>query len=212
MFLDANVIRNSEVVTRLLPRPFSLPCGDRTVSGAIHDLVDRPRRSDLKDEALKEAELLPTVASLAKRGVVALVTGGEVMMETWGLPGSAGRRTVMEGAEIEWTDPPMEYSRPVAMDGGTPRDHRTEFIRSVRHPRFLEVANTCGAFDSNPPADNTLWDAFHVWWAEAAQARYFLTMDFRLTNRTSQKSKSKIPLHVTLVRPSELLRALDAVE
>ncbi len=208
VFLDANILHSSQVSTVLRPRaPERFKWGDREHEVIVSDFVDYRLRDALEGEVRAEADLIPRIAQLAKDGAIELISGDEVNMEKWGLPMSGGRRTVMDGAEILWTEPPMKYSRVVAGPEGSPRDYRTKFIHSVSDPRFLQIAKACGAFDSEPPKTNTLWDAFHVWWAEAAGARYFLTLDFRLINRSKNEGQDRPSLR--LVRPSEMIRAVE---
>jgi hypothetical protein len=209
VFLDTNVLHSSQVslvVRAHGPKLFEYD--GRQYEVDFRDLADLRLRDGLKGEVRDEADLLPRVAELAKKGVIELITSDEVEMEKWGLPWSWGRRTVMDGAKILRTDPPIEYSRVLMGPWDGTREYRAKFIQSFSDRRFLEIAKACGAFDGPSPKTNTLWDAFHVWWAEAAGARYFLTLDFKLIKRAANKGRGRPS--VRLVRPSELIRAVTS--
>jgi hypothetical protein len=198
--------------TLLRPRPpIDIPWGDRVIKDVVvHDFVEHRWSENLKGAAKTEAELLPAVAELANQGVVSLLINEEVRMEWGGLRGSFGRKTIMNDAPITSVDPPMKYGRIVAGGSHSPREYRDQFILSVHEPRFLTVASACGAFDGKAPNVNALWDAFHVWSAEVAKAEFFLTLDFGIVNRTRNRGSPE--LRVAVVKPSELIRAVSAVE
>lgn len=212
VFVDTVTIKESQRTTVLQPRPEPerIEWGGRILTPTVHDFVERVERERLKGQGRAEADLLPQVAELAKQGRIELVTTGEVLNEYGGTPGSFGRRTIMEGVPIGTVPLPIEYSRIIAGPGGSPREHRSRFIRSVSHPRFLEIARACGAFDGGEPKENTLWDAFHVWSAEASLVPYFLTLDRSLIRRAATAKKTR--LTTRLVSPSELMRSATEQE
>jgi hypothetical protein len=92
--------------------------------------------------------------------------------------------------------------------GGKKVDHQFDFLCSLKHERFVELQRATGAFQGEDqlPNRNQLLDAFHLWCAESANAKYFLTMDDKLA-KVVAKSKKVTP-NVTLVRPRNLLAAL----
>jgi hypothetical protein len=205
VFLDAQIIKFSTESVLLRPKaqPEVIEWGGQTLSVPVQEFVTHRWRDKLEGDIRNETDLLPDVAALAGKGRVSFVTDGELDMEVWGLPGSFGRRTVMSGAKIERVPPPFEYSRVVSGPSGSFQEHRSDFIRSVNDPRFLELAKACGAFDGSEVGENQLWDAFHLWTAERSGVPFFLTVDFKLIRRTATAPKSGP--RTTLLRPSELL-------
>jgi hypothetical protein len=85
------------------------------------------------------------------------------------------------------------------------KEHQRAFLRSITHPRFMELRTAVGAVETAGHFDNQLADAYHVWCAEEAGARYFLTTDYKIG-----KSIAHHYFHTTVdvVTPSELLRDL----
>jgi hypothetical protein len=204
VFVDAQIIKFATESELLRPKePETFEWGGKTHSVVVHEFVTHRWRDQLSGDIRKEADLLTDVAALARDERISLVKHGELDMEVWGLPGSFGRRTVMWGVTIEDIPSPFEYSRVVSGPSGSARDYRSNFIRSIRHPRFLELARSCGAFDGADVSENQLWDAFHLWTAESANVPYFLTLDYRLIRRT--KTAGKKGPRVAIVKPSELL-------
>jgi hypothetical protein len=83
------------------------------------------------------------------------------------------------------------------------------FLKSITHPRFLQLQRACGAFQGDSVKENQLADAFHIWCAEAANASHFLTTDFTLANLVRRHRTA--PPQVRVVAPSELLDELGPV-
>lgn len=217
VFIDTSIIKFATENTVMRPRQQQLEWGDKLLEVTVHDIVTRRELDSLPNsEVRNEALLLRPIAELAKSGKISLITQAEVVHESWTLPWVRGAH--LYGAEIEWVNAPIQYSRILGRVIPSPpgsrhndlKESTVDFLKSVDHARFRQLQVACGAHQGAQELnENQLIDAFHVWCAEAAGARYFLTCDFKLIRIV--RGHKRYPPRVSLVRPSELLADLSAL-
>jgi hypothetical protein len=95
------------------------------------------------------------------------------------------------------------------MRAPTRRERQMEFLARIERERFKQLQRATGAYQGRgaKPNDNQMLDAYHIWYAEAAEADYFLTLDHKLL-RSIQRHRS-FPPKVTCLSPSGLFKALE---
>ncbi len=209
VYVDTNVLKfSATALQRYIPAKQKIDWGGKEIEVVIHksDLINPNLR--IENPKLKsEADLLPRVADLSRQGKVKFVMQFEARNESWGIPNMDSRNNEFHGAEIDLIEAPFKYSRVIA-GGGREIDHQYEFLNRVQHPRFDQLQKITGAWQGkNSKNRNQLIDAFHLWCAEHARVEYFLTLDFKLQK---QVFLSKHPVHVQIVRPSEMLRVVES--
>lgn len=166
-----------------------------------------------------EISCLPSLAWMARRGRVELLCTTDVTIELRGLPKTDDPRGLFYGAPITWVKAPAYTVGTGLLDrlltaGGTRRhmtaqERQLEFFGRIKRQRFLELQKATGAYQGagKPPNSNQLWDAFHVWSAESAEADYFLTLDIGLLRHLERHRR--FPPAVPCLRPVALLRRLE---
>jgi hypothetical protein len=194
----------------LRPRPHQLNVGGRLHELVVHEIVDIDPTASVEPKLRAEIDLLSEVARRARVGDIELVWHIETELEFFGIYQLDGGRSELLDAGVTMVDGPLKYRRllspmsPLSRD--TWRSPRTDFLKSVNHPRFLELQRACGAFQGDHINEQQLADAFHVWCAEATDASHFLTTDFKLAR--SVRGHKTAPPRVRVVAPSELLDEL----
>jgi hypothetical protein len=222
IFLETNALKfASERVLRAYRVPKVVRWGSATVTIPMvrwYEKYRRPRLERSQWRLIREISCLPSIAWMAGQGRVELLCTEEVRTELRGLPDTDDPRGLFYGAPITSVKVPAYTSgsglleRLVLPRGDrrpSGRERQLEFMREVRHQRFLELQRATGAYQGpgRPPHDRQLWDAFHVWSAEYAEADYFLTLDFKLLDHLAHH-RSFPPL-VTCLAPIALLRHLE---
>lgn len=211
VYIDTNVFKFSATqLLRLVPRQQALNWGGRTHRVVVHDLVDLNPNDSISNPGLKdEADLLPKLAEWGKIGRVEYVIQSETLFESWGLPNMDSSTGRFYGSPYTTVDAPITYSRVVVGGNGDPTEMQLDFLKSIRSERFLELQRMTGAYQGEGKLNrNQLLDAFHLWCAEHNSCDYFLTLDFKLIRALQQNRKRQ--LSVRVVRPSELLAAIDS--
>jgi hypothetical protein len=177
ILIDRNIERLSVThLTELMRRTVKWgPCTSNI------DVAQRAYRPPRDDEKFFREEL-PYFASLcnsARESKVEFFTSFELLMEASRQKGpSQGHlgTDLLQGIPMKRVQCPVQRS---VMFGGTAsfgitETEQMEFFRSLRHPRFLEIAKAIG--------DAHIDDAFHLWTAEEASLDVFLTLDKRFRN------------------------------
>jgi len=165
-----------------------------------------------------EISCLPSIAWMARKGRVELLCTDEVVTELRGLPKTDDPRGLFYGAPITWVKAPAYTTgsgllerllQPRPQRHPNARERQLEFMGRVQRQRFLELQKATGAYQGpgKPPHRNQLWDAFHVWSAESAEADYFLTLDMRLLRHLAQHRR--FPPLIPCLSPLALLRRLE---
>jgi len=207
IFLDTSALKfASERLIRGRVVPATAKWGGHEVRINVTQFVERYPNSKVDVKLAAEIRKLPFIAHLARVGRIRLTTHFETLWEFFGLPKTDDPRGRFYGAPIERAPDPFIYGRVVA--GGTAKsvDHQFEFLRFVRHPRYDQLKTAVGASVASGRYRNQLLDAFHLLCAEAAQADYFLTLDFKLMRHVA--GHRRWPPSVQLVRPSSLAMIL----
>lgn len=210
VFLDTTVFKfSATALRRYVGRPSTVQWGPLTIHGVSHTeeiLNPNDRISDPKLRA--EAELLPTIAELGVKGRLSFLISDEARFEQWGLPNLDSETGDFYGASIRSASAPIEYARVMGGLGIDGRLEQARFLQSLNDPRFLELQKASGAYQGkNPTNRNQLIDAFHIWCAEHNSCPFLLTLDWKLQRSLA---RTRVPLKVHVVSPSELLRALEA--
>jgi hypothetical protein len=216
VFVDTATLRHSiRSRTRLVPQKQTTVWGGKVLEFDVYELNTLDPTAKVTEEPLRtEIDLLSRVAMLAKSGEIELLWQVETQLEFLGqykMPG--GGRSELAEAGLTLVSGPIEYSRmitpPLGMPGQTWRSMQLGFLRSLQHPRFLELQRICGANEgAQKRRDSQLKDAFHIWSAEVANATHFLTTDFKLVHRVRDfKALSTV---VKVVAPSDLMADLPA--
>lgn len=211
VFIDSNVVKfSSTELVRLRPQKEQVQWGPTVIEVVVHDeVIVNPNEKISNPELRTEADLLPQVASLGTTGALEFVQTVESLYETWGLPALDSESGRFYGSTIRLLkDIPFKYGRVMGGLGVDGKAEQVRFISSIANTRFTELKRACGAHQGSdrPFNRNQLLDAYHVWCAELAGCCYFLTLDFKLQRTLAH---SKISPQVLVVRPSELLRALE---
>jgi hypothetical protein len=195
-------------LTRFRPRSQTIKWGDKEHTITVHDLIQvNPNETIDNPDLLREASLLPWIADLAKGDVIELAIQMETELESMGLPDMDSDTGRFYGAPIKRIDAPIKYGRVVADAFKDTRDMQYTFLCRIDDSRFLEIQRMTGAYQGeNPVNRNQLLDAWHLWCAEYNSCDYFLSLDFGLARIVGQ---SKKPATVPIVKPLELLDALD---
>lgn len=207
VFLDVSVMQHSirsRTVLRKRPRP-GLGGHD------LFEIIQEDPTSRKREEPLRtEIDSLSRVAELARRGEIELLFHSETIVELLGnlkFPGPGSSELAAAG--VTKVKGPVEYSRfitpfpPSPLSGKTWRTMQIDFLKSLDHPRFLQLQRACGAYQGDHVNESQLVDAFHVWCAEEAGATHFLTNDFDLIDLV--KKHKRWPPRVRVLAPSELL-------
>jgi hypothetical protein len=210
IFLDTSVLKHSaDRLIRGIKRNVTQQWGDISVSMDVTQFVEVYPNARVTGPLVKEFTFLPLIADLAKTGKVRLVTHAEVRMEFWGLPKTDDTRGLFHGAPVEWGPNPLEYGRVVAgWSAYQKTDPLMDCLKSISDPRFLQLKAATGANSASKNYKNQLLDAFHIWSAEAASAKYFLTTDLKLV-RLMAHYKAHPPACKVLA-PVQLVRSLIA--
>jgi hypothetical protein len=216
VFLDTSAVKHSFRAKQLLrPRLHKFEWNGMLHEIVGHDLVVVDPAARVSNPELKaEIELLSEIAILAKEKIIELLWHGEASTEfgfVWTVP-SGGRPELLQ-VGVTRIGSPIKYSRllhPARLNSGkTGRDIQIEFLKSIRHPRYMQLQKACGAYQGETINENQLIDAFHVWCAEAGGATHFLTTDLKLARLVSQRQTH--PPRVKVVTPSQLLTDLGIV-
>jgi hypothetical protein len=208
IFLDTSVLKHSaDRLIRGRKCKVTRQWGDIPVSVDVTQFVEVYPNARVKGPLTQEFPYLPLIADLAKTGRVRLVSHAEVRMELWGLPKTDDPRGLFHGAPIEWGPNPLEYGRVVAGWSAIQRtDPQLDFLKGITHLRFQELKVATGANPGSGKYKNQLLDAFHIWCAEEASAKYFLTTDLKLVRLISQHKAH--PPSCRVITPSQLARSL----
>jgi hypothetical protein len=210
VFLDTSVLKHSaDRLIRGRSRKVTRYWGETPVTMDVTQFVEVYPNARVRGPLIEEFRFLPLIADLAKTARVRLVTHAEVRAEFWRLPKTDDPRGQFYGAPIEWGPDPLTYGRIMA---GWSAIHKTDpqldFVKGITHPRFQELRLATGANPDSGTYRNQLLDAFHIWCAEAASAKYFLTTDLKLV-RLISRHKSHPPA-CRVVTPAQLIKALIA--
>jgi hypothetical protein len=105
----------------------------------------------------------------------------------------------------EVADPMEPQYRIIAGGPKKPREHALDFLSGIQHPRYIELTKMTGAYHGKgkPLNLNQARDAYHIWCAECANMKYFLTMDYKLQKVVGA---AKIRTPVAIKTPDQLLR------
>ena len=210
VYVDANILKfAATAVLRLFPRKQIISWDDGTISEHNYREPTHVNRNErIKNEELKrEAHLIKSIAEHAKTGRMVAAMDIETRFETWGLPDMDSATGKFYGAPIGPAPPPICADRLLFCAGRDPVEMQRRFLRSIKHPRFLELQKITGGYQGPGNYDwNQVLDAYALWCAEHNGCDYFLTLDFSLIN-TLRKAKGK-SLHTRVVRPSELIARL----
>jgi hypothetical protein len=190
------------------PRQTIINWGGRIHDVTVHDFIDvNPNDTIANPELKREAQLLPELAELGKRGKVRYAIQMETLFESWGIPNMDSSSGRFYAAPCETVEAPITYGRAVFSGFGDPQKMQFEFLCGIRSPRFLELQKMTGAYQGEGKINrNQLLDAFHLWCAEHNECEYFLTLDFKLIRLLERNQKK--PLQVVPIRPSGLLRKI----
>jgi hypothetical protein len=213
VYLDTSALKFSiDRIEGWTPVEETVNWGGREFSVRVHKPAVALPIENIKNEELKsEARLLRRIAELAQEGLIELLVQNETMVELWGLPRSGVGNTLFFGARITKVKAPFEYGRVVFSAFEDAEKLQYEFLCRIASERFVDLQKACGAYQgSEPLSPNQLRDAFQVWCAEGAAARFFLTCDLSLV-RYVQRQKRYIP-KVRVVTPSQLLAEIHDEE
>lgn len=201
VFIDTMILKHArDRLDRLFPSEESVTWGGRTFPVTVYSFGTLLPNRRLPDEQYREAQLLRSIAELAKQGTLEILLGSEVFLESWNLPNMDGGNGRFHGAPVTMVDPPFQYGRVIAGYGAIPQ---ADFVKSLKIPRLHELAIACGANQGKSVNSNQLLDAFHIYCAEAAGATHFLTMERKLIRLLARHRR--FPPRVKVVLPSQLL-------
>jgi hypothetical protein len=186
VFLDTAVAKHSiRARTVLKPTRHQVNILGRLQEVVVQEIVKIDPAASVEPRLRAQIDLLPEVVRRARVGDIELVWNIETQLEFFEIylyPGG-GTSELLDAVKV--IEGPIKYDRAITpmspLSGETSRSLRTDFLRGLDCPRFLELQRACGAFQGDHGVnENQLVDAFHIWCAEAADASHFLTTDFRL--------------------------------
>lgn len=210
IFLDTNVFKFAAVaLRRWKPRQQRGTWAGMPFEITVHDMEVVNPNDRLRNQRLRrEASLLPRVAELAKMGALSCVSTLEGLVEEMGLPKMDSQTGRFFGAPVEVAKPPIAYQRIIISPLDDSRDLQGEFLKSITHPRFLELQKITGGYQGVRKYNlNQMIDAFLLWCAESAGSDFFLTLDFKMVDLMLRIRKGRY--NVRVVTPSELLREIS---
>lgn len=206
IFLDTSVLKaskDSDLV--FVPRTQKLDWGTDVVEVEVHDLMYKNQNTAYlrnNPDAFQNRLYNRLIARLAKDGHVELLISHEVKFEAMGVP----------SVDFSFFGSPMQTVRSPAVHGGcvidgSGRNHLYDALRSLKHKRFIELQKLTGAYQgaNQEPNKNQLFDAYHLWSAESADADFLLTHDGKLIR---QWEGSKYKGHSTPIDAIALIREL----
>lgn len=226
VLVDSCVISLAETVqvaSKHVNRP---PWGDFEVTG----FVGKAPRDKTQQF---QRECLPTIAQLARNGVLHLYRTNEIDFEGWHRSRPLGLPRGDLFADIPFTAVPPAIERSRVQQGdiihhaqGDALARFCKWLLAVDESALLsspgarehfapqEVTNLgrLGRFRSICAglSDTQCRDAFHLWSAELSGVDYFLTVDTKFINALTQTRKLDLPCKP--VSPSELLNDLGVTE
>ena len=210
VYIETTVLKfSATTLLRLFPCTQIIDWGNAEVSEHKYYEPQYVNPNDeIRDVILKrEVELLPSVADLVKKGRLLAVTDIETRFESWSLPKMDSCSGVFYRAPIGEAPPPVNCDRLLFCAGRDPREMQHQFLREIKHPRFLRLQKVTGAHE---PQSRRYWnqmlDAFALWCAEYNSCDYFLTLDFKLIRQVRGCRDAQVK--PALMRPSELLGSL----
>lgn len=210
VYLDTNVFKFSATqLPRLKPRVQTINWGDIEQDVTVHDFVEvNPNEGISNPELSAEAEVLPKLAELGKKGFVRYLIQAETLFESWGIPNLDSKSGPFYGAPIEHVEAPVQYERVMIGGHQDPKEMQFDFLSRLRNKRFKQLQKITGAYQGPGKLNrNQLLDAFHIWCAEHNDCEFFLTLDFRLIKVVDTGGADRV--EVNLVRPSELIKQLE---
>lgn len=133
-YIDTTVLKFSATkLRRFQPRISSFNWGGTDFDAVIHDLVEFNPNDQIKNNELKiEAELLPQLVELGKRGVIRYLLADETLYESWGLPNMDSQSGRFYGAPIERCEAPIKYDRIVVSFEDSGRALQYDFLCSIK--------------------------------------------------------------------------------
>ncbi|MDX1742178.1 MAG: hypothetical protein R3186_01085 [Ruegeria sp.] len=208
VFLDANILKFSAVKKHVFrPRKDTINWGDEEHEVKLHEPYTINELHKIKNEAQRrDAVLLGMLAYAGISGRLKFHIHREVDLETWGLPGMTSPSGRFFNCPIHKVANPMPpQSRMIIGGTKTFKEHKLDFLSDIRHQRFVELTKMTGAYQgSDRPLNlNQALDAYHIWCAECADMKYFLTMDYKLQKVLG---RSKIKTRVAVRTPDQLFR------
>lgn len=209
-YIDANIFKfAATALVRLFPRKQVIHYdGQTTVHRYCEPRFVNPNDGITNPKLKAEVSLIETVANHVKAGRLKAVADLETHFETWGLPNMDGVHRRFYGAPVGPASPPIHVDRFLFCAGHDPLMLQRNFLRDIRHPRFLELQKVTGGYQGKGRYNwNQVVDAYTVWCAEHNQCNYFLTLDFGLIRiwENAQVGASRIQLMI----PSQLLAVLE---
>lgn len=207
IYVDSNIVRHAATKYRTMDIYFggAKPGQALVRYGPIEVLKKKPA----DDKRLrKEIKLLKRLSKKIKKVGSSLVMDRQTFLEIK----RAGRfrSDYFFGSEIEFSNPPpVQYYLsfvPSWMNTGPTDNQFHNFLSTLKHPRFMELAKYAGALQGKRKKYNQLADAYWLWCAESNQCNYFLTLDTKLINSFS--TAKRLTFMPILVTPSELLKRL----
>jgi len=209
VYVDTNIFKFSATeLPRLKLRSQTVNWGGNNIEVTVHDFVEENPNEKIQNDELKaEADLLPKLANLGKKGLVQYVIQIEAELESWKIPNMDSNSGRFYGAPIEPVEAPIHYGRVIAGGPEDSKEQQFKFLSRIEDSRFKELQKITGAYQGERKLNrNQLLDSFHIWCAEHNDCTHFLTMDFKLIRVARNGGGSK--LKVQPVRPSDLLREI----
>lgn len=160
---------------------------------------------DFKSAAYENIKYLVSIAHLARKNKIRLMTSSELLNEkTYQPPGrfvgyGLYDYHLFQGIEIDSVDSiRVPEIGPMYLNTDSPREQLQAHLDTIKDPLYLSIAEKLGA--------NFNQDAWHICTAEQHDLFCFLTMDFKLRNKiASLKEKEPFRSLVTQVMtPKEL--------
>jgi hypothetical protein len=148
VYLDTNIYKFSATqLPRLRPRQQTITWGDIIQEATVHDFIEVDPNEKIQNQELKnEAELLPKLAELGKKGAVRYCIQVEALLESWGIPNMDSRTGKFYGAPVEQVEAPVKYGRVIIGGNRDAKEMQFNFLSGLNHKRFTELQELTGAY------------------------------------------------------------------
>lgn len=191
VFLDTCVIKaakDSEVI--FLPTEKIIDWGHTKSSIVTHKMVYKNQNAQIKEEnpqAFSNRIANRLISQIAKKKHIRLLITQEVLFEAMKIPSVD---FCFYRSPIEIIKTPFQHHG--ILINVSKHNYLYDALSSINNHRFFELQKLTGAYQgkSKPLNKNQLFDAFHLWCAESAEAEFFLTHDEKLI-KMWEKSKFK---------------------
>lgn len=207
IFVDSNIVRHSATAYRTMDITFGggSPGMPLIRYGNVETII---KKESLDTDLRSEIKILEKLSLKIKEAGAILIMDRNTLSEV--SESGKFRSEYFFSSKIVISEPPPEPYYPIfiqdRMNQGPTKNQFLNFLITIKHPRFLELAKYSGAIGAKRKRFRQLADAYWLWCAETNNANYFLTLDSKLINGLS--TAKRLMYDPILIKPSRLLDVL----